>query len=140
MYTNNTPFIDWTIINPKHLVAADDYCIMDDYNHAVSTCSKEDQETRYRFDHGPTTIYRRERETDVFIPCPFSGPSFPAWIINGALYESLHVPAEYMPSPYGLLIPTLTSKLNGTTFQCIVSSGYNFDVYASTAGTLIVQT
>lgn len=94
----------------------------------------------YRFDHGPTTIERRIHEKDVFIPCPFLGSTFPVWIINGVHYEIFHVPAEYIPSPYGLLIPSLRDKhLNGTTFKCIVSADNNIGYVESTTGMLIIH-
>ena len=84
---------------------------------------------------------RRIHEEDVFIPCPFSGSAFPIWIINGVHYEVFHVPVEYIPSPYGLLIPSLQNikHLNGTTFKCIVSADNKLGYIESTTGMLIVS-
>ena len=92
----------------------------------------------YRFDYGPTTMIRLEQEKNVFIPCPYSGSSFPTWIINGSYYETLSVPKEYLPSPFGLMIPFITGSLNGITFQCLVPTGHESRFQASTIGKLIV--
>ena len=104
------------------------------------TFGTQRQVSTHRFDHGPTTIIRREQEGNVFIPCPFSGLHFPLWIINDVSYEIFHVPQGYIPSPYGLLIPILSKKLNGTTFQCrrFREKGNNISQDTSTIGTLIV--
>ena len=90
-------------------------------------------------DIGPSNIIRRENETNVFIPCPFSGLSYPIWKINGLTYASFSVPENYIPFPYGLLIPKITQKINGTSFQCLISTGAFQDFLQSTVGTLIVH-
>lgn len=92
----------------------------------------------YRFDYGPSILIRSELERDVFIPCPYSSPSLPTWIINGVHYESLQVPEEYISSPFGLLIKSVTVQLNETTFQCLSPTGHNYRLQESSVGKLIV--
>lgn len=88
---------------------------------------------------GPVFITRKVNDANEFIPCPFSGPNSPVWIINGYRYESFNVPQEYIPFPYGLLIPRITHDLNGTTFQCLVSNRYQPGYLPSSTGILIVK-
>lgn len=86
---------------------------------------------------GPSRILRTVNETNVFIPCPYSGRHNPVWIINSVEYELFNVPHPYEPTPYGLLIPLISKEMNGTTFQCLVSS---HDILSSSVGTIIVHT
>lgn len=81
---------------------------------------------------------RRQNDRNEFIPCPFSGPYSPVWKINEVSYESFTVPQEYIPFPHGLLIPTISQDMNGTTFQCLVLTGHKSELQLSTIGTLYV--
>lgn len=94
------------------------------------------------FDFGPMNITRRENETDVFIPCPFSGPHTPVWKINNIYYQISELPThsvEVVPFAFGLLIPIVKSKMNGTTFQCFVPSGHPYTLHPSSIGRLLVN-
>lgn len=74
----------------------------------------------------------------MYIPCPFSGTLFPTWIINNLIYDSSVVPEDFIPSPYGLMIPLVKMKLNGTTFQCHVPQVPAGTSRRSSIGTLFV--
>lgn len=110
--------------------------------HNSDISSQSRVQVPYRFDYGPTTMVRFEQERNVFIPCPFPGSAYPSWIINGILYSSLTVPdfsTNIMSTPYGLMIRMVTNRLNGTTFQCIVTNQNYYTKRRSTIGTLLVQ-
>lgn len=84
-----------------------------------------------------------EGETDVFIPCPFSGQYLPIWKINGKVYELFQITEDeqlqdFIPSLRGLLITRVTQSLDGTTFQCLYPSGVGFNVMESSIGSLTV--
>ena len=91
---------------------------------------------------GPSNILRGENETNVFIPCPYLGPYNPVWTINGIDYEVFSIPNLYKAARYGLLIEMISKEMNGTTFQCHVSTGQvegNMNLLSSSIGTLIVH-
>ena len=91
------------------------------------------------FDNGPRNISRTEDERNVYIPCPFPGSASPIWLINGIYYEAFHLPENMVSVSFGLLITVVTVEMDGKTFQCMVSTGVDFEFYKSTVGRLTVE-
>lgn len=83
---------------------------------------------------GPRNITRIFGQTDVVIPCPYSSP---IWKINSISYSSFGLPAVYLSSPVGIVIPIVLIEMNNTAFQCF----YMDDTVAeeSSVGILTVE-
>ena len=87
----------------------------------------------------PSDITRFEGETDVFIPCPYEFQPAPSiWRINGTAYSSSTLSSQYSLNPGGLLIKAIHRCLDGTSFQCIDTSGSSLAGQKSSVGILTV--
>lgn len=103
----------------------------------------------FQYNVGPSNITRKKWERNVFIPCVstlsnYNTTFFPVWEIDGIFYDLFSLPGQIKPAAYGLVIPNVTSDLNGTKFRCynnnINSVSGEPSVLKSDIGTLTVKT
>lgn len=62
----------------------------------------------------------------------------PYWNISGVIYSYRTIPDEFIYELDYLFIQSVSSNLNGSTFQCLIIADSNSKIYRSSIGTLSV--